>query len=96
MGIINWFKDRRYDEVISNIKQLQADIQFLDAKVEAMKTNVNSLRGLWNKKVSKSSEPEEQEDDVEYIRRIFNGQLPIELAHIDKNKYTQETLKRDG
>jgi len=57
MGIINWFKDRRYDEVISNIKQLQADIQFLDAKVEAMKTNVNSLRGLWNKKVSKSSEP---------------------------------------
>lgn len=86
--MFKWLRDARYDEVLSQIKQLQGDMQFLDAKLEALKTNMTSLRGLWNKKISKASDPDEEkpEMDIDAISKAFGGQLPIEFQQMQRYK----------
>lgn len=71
--MFKWLRDARYLEVQSEMKILKADIELLNAKLETMKTNMNSIRGMINRKVSKEkfNEPGDEEsgggDDAQGI-----------------------------
>lgn len=61
-----WSKNKQltsdeYDTLISKIKKLEGDVAGFKAILDAHETNMNSLRGLVNRKLSKSTHTEDDD-----------------------------------
>lgn len=77
MGLINWFKEKRLDEMSFDIKKLKQEMEFLETAQDNLKTQVNSLRTkvYRGKKQQQEEEEEEGEEimDVNQIQRNLLG-----------------------
>jgi len=77
MGI--FFKKKlgsdEYEDLIKKIIKVQGDIDLLTAKLSALETNQNSLRGLVNRKFGNYDEEEDlsSSDGLDELRRIKHG-----------------------
>lgn len=78
------------EKELSKVKQ---DLAVLSTQFMMMTTNMNSLRGLVNKRLRGIVDAEIESSttmDLESVRRAFGGELPFELVREEINKKQRE------
>jgi len=90
MGLLNWWKERRFRELAFEIKQLNQLHELLDQRVEILSTKVNSLHSQIAKrkidrKGSNSSPSDDAEDGMTPEMRAFY-ESTVEYQSMQKYK----------
>lgn len=83
----------------SKFYELEAKFSALEQKFEALATGLHSVRGMLNKKLSGGKrmrddfdddddveDPHTRSKDIEEVKRLFGGDIPIELMQKYKNQ----------
>lgn len=74
MGLINWFKEKKLDELSYEIKQLKQEMELINSSIENLKTQVRSIRTLvYRKKYNEDDEAEEPPIDAATMQRRLMG-----------------------
>jgi len=78
MGLINWFKDKRIQEMDFEIKTLKKEFQLLESSFEALQTQVRSMRTLVYRRKYGQMDEEQQEEkkepaDLQQLQRELLG-----------------------
>lgn len=100
--MFKWLRDLRYHDVQAELKILKAEIEAMRVCWDTLQTNMNSLRGLVNRKVRKSGRVHDDEDDFDDLtpaERAFIATLPPhELARIGKGSGSErnKNFENDG
>lgn len=76
MGLINWLKDKRFTEVMHDIKMLKTDIEAVNVRIDILQTKFNSLNGRVNRQKG-----EDVAGELEQLREFFGlHQAPQSLS----------------
>lgn len=78
MGLINWWKDKRLNEMIADIKRCEARINTLEMNFASMINRMNRILGS-RKRQSEEEDEEDQGGNMEQIIKAFGGDVPIEM-----------------
>lgn len=81
--MFKWLRDMRYNDVLAQMKQIDAKMEAFEIRFDTITRRMNSLQGYFNRKKLDVGDSG-NEDDLEIIKREFGGQLPIELQHLNK------------
>lgn len=79
MGLINWIKDKRMQEINFDIKSLKKEYELLEERFEALQTQVRSMRTLvYRRKYNQEDEntedkEEKQPADLQQLQRELLG-----------------------
>lgn len=79
MGLINWLKDKRMQEISFDIKSLKKEYELLEERFEALQTQVRSMRTLvYRRKYNQEDEntedkEEKQPADLQQLQRELLG-----------------------
>lgn len=73
------------------IKKIKADLEVLEQRMDTIVTNMNSLRGLINRKVRKTSDPFDSTNEFDREAEEFLSGVPYlkGLLGQDLNKQTE-------
>jgi len=88
------FFRRRDKDLEAELSRLKQNFAELATQFAMMQTNMNSLRGLINRKLGTSDKirgiENEGTPDMEEIKKMFGGELPFELVRDEINKKQSE------
>lgn len=76
--MFKWLRDARYADVQAELKQIRAEMSAIEQRCETMISQINSVRGLVNRKLGKSfdfegesQQPKSEEEIKEILRKQY-------------------------